>query len=42
VLIKARQETSGLLVPVSALLRDNENLSFVMLQSPMAASRGSM
>jgi cobalt-zinc-cadmium efflux system membrane fusion protein len=34
VLIKARQETSGLLVPVSALLRDNENLSFVYVAKP--------
>jgi cobalt-zinc-cadmium efflux system membrane fusion protein len=29
VTIKARQETSGLLVPVSAVLRDDENLPFV-------------
>jgi cobalt-zinc-cadmium efflux system membrane fusion protein len=34
VLIKARQESSGLLVPVSALLRDNENLSFVYVAKP--------
>ena len=34
VLIKVRQETSGLLVPVSALLRDNENLSFVYVAKP--------
>jgi membrane fusion protein, heavy metal efflux system len=31
VLIRARQETSGLLVPVSSLLRDDENLPFVYL-----------
>jgi cobalt-zinc-cadmium efflux system membrane fusion protein len=29
VLIRARQESSGLLVPVSAILRDDENLPFV-------------
>ena len=29
VLIQARQENSGLLVPVSAILRDDENLPFV-------------
>src|SRR5450631_4160719 len=29
VLIQARQESSGLLVPVSAILRDDENLPFV-------------
>jgi cobalt-zinc-cadmium efflux system membrane fusion protein len=34
VLIQARQESSGLLVPVSALLRDNENLSFVYVAQP--------
>jgi membrane fusion protein, heavy metal efflux system len=34
VLIQAREESSGLLVPVSALLRDNENLSFVYLAQP--------
>jgi membrane fusion protein, heavy metal efflux system len=31
VLIHARQEVSGLLVPVSAILRDDENLPFVYL-----------
>jgi cobalt-zinc-cadmium efflux system membrane fusion protein len=31
VLIKAQQENSGLLVPVSAILRDDENLPFVYL-----------
>jgi cobalt-zinc-cadmium efflux system membrane fusion protein len=31
VLIKAQQESSGLLVPVSAILRDDENLPFVYL-----------
>ena len=31
VLIQARQESSGLLVPVSAILRDDENLPFVYL-----------
>jgi cobalt-zinc-cadmium efflux system membrane fusion protein len=34
VLIQAREESSGLLVPVSALLRDNENLSFVYVVKP--------
>jgi cobalt-zinc-cadmium efflux system membrane fusion protein len=34
VFIRARQESSGLLVPVSALLRDNENLSFVYVAKP--------
>ncbi len=29
VLIKSRQESSGLLIPVSAILRDDENLPFV-------------
>ena len=29
VLIQARQESTGLLVPVSAILRDDENLPFV-------------
>ncbi len=29
VLIQSRQETSGLLIPVSAILRDDENLPFV-------------
>lgn len=32
VLIKSRQESSGLLVPVSAMLRDDENLPFVYLE----------
>ena len=31
VLIQSRQETSGLLIPVSAILRDDENLPFVYL-----------
>ena len=31
VLIRARQESTGLLVPVSAILRDDENLPFVYL-----------
>jgi membrane fusion protein, heavy metal efflux system len=31
VLIQARQESTGLLVPVSAILRDDENLPFVYL-----------
>jgi membrane fusion protein, heavy metal efflux system len=31
VLIQARQESSGLLIPVSAILRDDENLPFVYL-----------
>lgn len=34
VLIQARQESTGLLVPVSAMLRDNENLSFVYVAKP--------
>ncbi len=34
VLIHARQESSGLLVPVSAILRDDENLPFVYLVQP--------
>jgi cobalt-zinc-cadmium efflux system membrane fusion protein len=32
--IRARQESSGLLVPVSAILRDDENLPFVYLVQP--------
>jgi membrane fusion protein, heavy metal efflux system len=32
--IKARQEKSGLLIPVSAVLRDDENLPFVYLALP--------
>ena len=31
VLIRARQESNGLLVPVSSILRDDENLPFVYL-----------
>jgi cobalt-zinc-cadmium efflux system membrane fusion protein len=34
VFIRAREEGTGLLVPVSALLRDNENLSFVYVAKP--------
>jgi len=34
VLIKARQESAGLLVPVSGILRDDENLPFVYLVQP--------
>jgi cobalt-zinc-cadmium efflux system membrane fusion protein len=34
VLIQARQESSGLLVPVSAILRDDENLPFVYVAQP--------
>jgi cobalt-zinc-cadmium efflux system membrane fusion protein len=34
VLIQARQESSGLLVPVSAILRDDENLPFVYVARP--------
>jgi cobalt-zinc-cadmium efflux system membrane fusion protein len=32
--IQASQESTGLLVPVSAMLRDNENLSFVYIAKP--------
>jgi cobalt-zinc-cadmium efflux system membrane fusion protein len=32
--IQARAESTGLLVPVSAMLRDNENLSFVYIAKP--------
>jgi len=32
--IHASQESTGLLVPVSAMLRDNENLSFVYIAKP--------
>ena len=32
--IQARQESSGLLVPVSAILRDDENLPFVYVAQP--------
>ncbi len=34
VLIQARQESTGLLVPVSAVLRDSENLPFVYVAQP--------
>jgi membrane fusion protein, heavy metal efflux system len=34
VLIQARQESTGLLAPVSAVLRDNENLPFVYVAKP--------
>jgi cobalt-zinc-cadmium efflux system membrane fusion protein len=34
VTIQSRQETAGLLVPVSAILRDDENLPFVYLAQP--------
>jgi membrane fusion protein, heavy metal efflux system len=34
VLIQARQESSGLLAPVSAVLRDDENLPFVYVAQP--------
>src|SRR5271169_5575230 len=34
VLIQARQESAGLLVPVSGILRDEENLPFVYLVQP--------
>ncbi|MDR3386056.1 MAG: efflux RND transporter periplasmic adaptor subunit [Rudaea sp.] len=34
VLIRARQESTGLLVPVSAILRDDENLPFVYALQP--------
>jgi membrane fusion protein, heavy metal efflux system len=34
VLIQARQESTGLLVPVSSILRDDENLPFVYLVQP--------
>ena len=34
VLLRAREESTGLLVPVSAMLRDNENLSFVYIAKP--------
>jgi cobalt-zinc-cadmium efflux system membrane fusion protein len=37
VLIQARQESSGLLVPVSAILRDDENLPFVYVTAPDAS-----
>jgi cobalt-zinc-cadmium efflux system membrane fusion protein len=34
VLIHARQDSDGLLVPVSAILRDDENLPFVYAAQP--------
>jgi cobalt-zinc-cadmium efflux system membrane fusion protein len=34
VLIQARQESAGLLIPVSAVLRDDENLPFVYVAQP--------
>jgi cobalt-zinc-cadmium efflux system membrane fusion protein len=34
VLIQARQESTGLLVPVSSMLRDDQNLPFVYLSQP--------
>ncbi len=34
VLIQARQESTGLLVPVSSMLRDDENLPFVYIVQP--------
>ena len=34
VLIRARQESTGILVPVSAVLRDDENLPFVYVTRP--------
>jgi cobalt-zinc-cadmium efflux system membrane fusion protein len=34
VLIHARQESAGLLVPVSAILRDDENLPFAYVAQP--------
>jgi membrane fusion protein, heavy metal efflux system len=34
VLIQSRQESTGLLVPVSAILRDDENLPFVYVAQP--------
>jgi membrane fusion protein, heavy metal efflux system len=34
VLIRARQESTGLLIPVSAMLRDDQNLPFVYLAQP--------
>src|ERR1700733_8171521 len=37
VLIKAHQEDTGLLVPVSAILRDDENLPFVYVAQPDAS-----
>ena len=40
--IRSRQESTGLLVPVSAILRDDQNLPFVYAPRPTAVSRGSM
>jgi cobalt-zinc-cadmium efflux system membrane fusion protein len=38
--LKARQESAGLLIPVSAILRDDENLPFVyLLQTDGALAR---
>jgi cobalt-zinc-cadmium efflux system membrane fusion protein len=37
VLIRARQESTGLLVPVSSILRDDENLPFVYVVQPDAS-----
>jgi cobalt-zinc-cadmium efflux system membrane fusion protein len=34
VLIQARRESAGILVPVAAILRDDENLPFVYLAQP--------
>ena len=34
VLIQARQESTGLLIPVSAMLRDDQNLPFVYISQP--------
>ena len=34
VLLRARRESTGLLVPVSAILRDDENLPFVYVAQP--------
>ena len=34
VLIQPRQESTGLLVPVAAILRDDENLPFVYVAKP--------
>jgi len=34
VLIRAQQESTGILVPVSAILRDDENLPFVYVTQP--------
>jgi membrane fusion protein, heavy metal efflux system len=34
VLIHSREESTGLLVPVSAILRDEENLPFVYVAQP--------